>query len=723
MKKFIMKFFLTSCLIFSLNLGASEENLADFNVNDTNLSHESKTSTFDVNVSSLMKQPRSSEENKTAEKERIVELLKVTDKDTNISQENQMIIEMVAEKTVSSEFTASKTGKRGIYEILGEIKDINFKIELLSQSSADENATNTEIKLLESSKNALYLEIPAAITSQVIDENRLMEYLTIKKDIKAINEKFKNRPKSFEYINSTINLSIIELSETFYGAILMLEKMFANGASDEDIKDAIKDPLFKIQVKNLTNIKEAVGNFENERALELKDKYLELAMYKKSYGEVLDFLNKNRNLLSSSVLFTGLNIKSVIDYINKISPFEASKINLGKIIPIVFIMAFLFSIRRFLAQIIYMIFNIFIRDKSSGKEIKTQVVRLIQRPMGALLIAYGVDICTSIFYYSSPVPIVYASIFGVVYVVLYAWLTIRVIDGFGVMIISKIARKSSRKEVLNLVVRLLYVVVFVVAIVLVLSNLGVNVSAIMASLGIGGIAIALATKDMIANLFASIMVLFDNSFSQGDWIEVAGAEGTVVEIGLRKTTIRTFDNALIFVPNSEIIAGNIKNWSRRKVGRQIKMYLEIGYNTTTKQLKTVTDEIKQMLIDHPGIAKPASTESRDLRFRYRQNIVSIDDLAGYKSTLFVTVDSFEKYSINIMIYSFSKSVVWGEFLDVKQDVMLKIMEILEKNNVEFALPSSSIKIDNSDNAASIFNGIVDMSDGSEYSINDRKEKK
>ncbi len=77
-------------------------------------------------------------------------------------------------------------------------------------------------------------------------------------------------------------------------------------------------------------------------------------------------------------------------------------------------------------------------------------------------------------------------------------------------------------------------------------------------------------KDIIANFFASILLLFDNSFNQGDWVEVSGIEGTVVETGLRKTTIRTFDNCLVFLPNSTIMGANIKNWSKRRMGVMLK---------------------------------------------------------------------------------------------------------------------------------------------------------
>ncbi|WP_162165998.1 mechanosensitive ion channel family protein, partial [Campylobacter fetus] len=92
-------------------------------------------------------------------------------------------------------------------------------------------------------------------------------------------------------------------------------------------------------------------------------------------------------------------------------------------------------------------------------------------------------------------------------------------------------------------------------------------------------------------------------FSQGDWIVCAGVEGTVVEIGLRKTTVRTFDNALVFVPNSKIMSENVKNWNRRKVGRQIKMTIGLSYSCSKKSIEACINDIRTMLLNHPGIAK------------------------------------------------------------------------------------------------------------------------
>ena len=328
------------------------------------------------------------------------------------------------------------------------------------------------------------------------------------------------------------------------------------------------------------------------------------------------------------------------------------------------------------------------------KEAKDQIVDIVKKPISALLIIYALNICIGVGFYPVPVPLVIANIFSIIYIIAFSWLVLTILNGYGIAIIDKIAQKSRRKEVINLALKVIYVIVLIITLLLILQKLGFDISALIASLGIGGLAVAFAAKDIIANFFASVMMLFDNSFSQGDWIVCGDIEGTVVEIGFRKTTVRSFDNALIFVPNSKLASDPVRNWSRRKVGRRIKMLIGIEYGATTDEIKKCVEDIKNMLINHPDIAKSEDVAAKKRGLRYRQNIVSIDDYAGYKSNLFVVVDDFAESSINILIYCFAKTIVWGEFLDVKQDVMLKIMEILKQNGLNFAFPSQSLYIEN-----------------------------
>jgi MscS family membrane protein len=201
----------------------------------------------------------------------------------------------------------------------------------------------------------------------------------------------------------------------------------------------------------------------------------------------------------------------------------------------------------------------------------------------------------------------------------------------------------------------------------------------------------MASKDTISNFFGSIKIILDESFSQGDWIKVSQAEGTVVALGFISTKIRTFDNALISVPNALLANESVKNWNRRRIGRRIKMHIGVSYNAKKEDLVKAVDEIREMLIKHPDIATPTKIEQQ----KRKSALLDINEASGIKTTLLVHIDEFADSSINILVYTFSKTVKWSEWLEVKQDVMLKIWEIVENNNLEMAFPTQTIHIEKS----------------------------
>ena len=171
-------------------------------------------------------------------------------------------------------------------------------------------------------------------------------------------------------------------------------------------------------------------------------------------------------------------------------------------------------------------------------------------------------------------------------------------------------------------------------------------------------------------------------------------EGTVAEIGLRSTTIRTFDNALITIPNSLVSVSSVMNWNRRAVGRRIKMYVGVTYESDMDDIKQAIEDIRIMLKDHPDIANPKHKRlgSKKRYFKF----ASQEDTHGIKSTQLVYMDRYNDFSIDILIYCFARTVKWAEWLAVKEDVLFKIAEILKKNNLEFAYPTQ-VRIYRSEN--------------------------
>lgn len=195
---------------------------------------------------------------------------------------------------------------------------------------------------------------------------------------------------------------------------------------------------------------------------------------------------------------------------------------------------------------------------------------------------------------------------------------------------------------------------------------GINVTALVASLGLGGLAFALAAKDTASNMFGSFALLADKSIRIGEWIKVGGVEGTVEDIGMRTTKIRSFEKSLITVPNQIVSNSPIENFSRRGV-RRIKMRIGLTYSTSGDQMNAIVQEIKAMLHSHENIS--------------------------HKDTLLVNFESFGDSALNIFIYTFTSTSNWERYLNIREDIHLKIMKIVEDNKSSFAFPSQSIYVE------------------------------
>ncbi|NPA73383.1 MAG: mechanosensitive ion channel family protein [Epsilonproteobacteria bacterium] len=248
------------------------------------------------------------------------------------------------------------------------------------------------------------------------------------------------------------------------------------------------------------------------------------------------------------------------------------------------------------------------------------------------------------------------------------WILFGIVNVFDNFIyeFSKKFGKDLYKEIGNFLIKTLKAFVLAVGMVAILQDWGINVSAFIASLGIGGLAFALAAKDTAANLFGGLTILADQSLKMGDWVKVGSVEGTVEDIGLRTTKIRTFEKSLIVMPNQTIANSPIENFSRRGQ-RRIKLRIGVTYSTPRETLQKIVKDITLMLQNHPQIAQD--------------------------QTLLVRFDEFGDSALGIFIYTFVNSAVWSKYLEVKEDVYLKIMQIVEENGAEFAFPSQSIYIE------------------------------
>lgn len=196
--------------------------------------------------------------------------------------------------------------------------------------------------------------------------------------------------------------------------------------------------------------------------------------------------------------------------------------------------------------------------------------------------------------------------------------------------------------------------------------MGYSISGVLAFGGIGGIAIGFAAKDMLANLFGSLIIFLDRPFKIGDWIRSPDREieGTVEQIGWRMTVIRTFSKNPIYVPNSVFSTIAIENPSRM-TNRRIHETIGIRY-ADFNAMERITSEVKAMLMTHPEIDSTL--------------------------TLMVNFNRYGASSLDFFVYTFTKTTNWVRFHEVKQDVLLKIGQIIENNNAEIAFPTSTVHL-------------------------------
>lgn len=389
---------------------------------------------------------------------------------------------------------------------------------------------------------------------------------------------------------------------------------------------------------------------------------------------------------------------TIVNYINDITIFkqinpylEQIGLDIGRVALFFAILFLTFSLLLIIKnRLVPLVDKLFNRISSSTEALNIDDIEPIKSPILNILKIFGFEMALNVLLYKAPKIEFLDTLFYILYLINIILILFIIIDIVVNLYFTALNKKKNtlKKELLNLVINIVKIVVITAGILLVLKKLGVDITAFVASLGIGGLAIAMASKDTIANFFGSLKIIFDGSFSQGDWIEVGSVSGTVVELGFVSTKIRTFDNAMISLPNANLANESVKNYNKRTVGRRIKLKVGITYGSKQSDIQNAILDIRKMLQKHPGIATKDSIKQNK-----KSALVEINDKVGVKTTLLVYLDELADSSINILIYAFTKTVNWQEWLETKEDVLFKIMTIVEENNLEFAFPSQSLYIE------------------------------
>jgi len=338
-------------------------------------------------------------------------------------------------------------------------------------------------------------------------------------------------------------------------------------------------------------------------------------------------------------------------------------IPLGNLIGAILVLFLFLLLRRFFTYIVMGTLQRLAKHTETYYDDK--IVSALKGPVSFAFIVIGLHLFFTLIFWETPI---IKNILNTLIVFDIFWAIISIAEALRGLFHQTTARFHSdlSREMGDFILKIVKILIGGLGLAAMLQVWGINVTALIASLGLGGLAFALAAKDTASNLFGSFALLADKSIRIGEWVKVNGVEGTVEDIGMRTTKIRSFGKSLITVPN-QIVANNpIENFSRRGV-RRIKMRIGLTYATNSQQITTIVEEIKYMLHTHEHIAQ--------------------------KETLLVNFESFGDSALNIFIYTFTSTANWAKYLNIREDIHLKIMKIVEDNGSSFAFPSQSIYIE------------------------------
>ncbi len=303
--------------------------------------------------------------------------------------------------------------------------------------------------------------------------------------------------------------------------------------------------------------------------------------------------------------------------------------------------------------------------KRTTNKLDDSFVAAMEGPARFLPIVIGFFIASYYMSFSEDSRAIVDTINRTLITILIFWVMHQVIEPISYILSG--LNKILTKELIGWITKSLKILIFILGLAAVLELWGIKIGPIIAGLGLFGIAVALGAQDLFKNLISGILVLVEKRFKIGDWILVENIiEGIVEKIGFRSTIIRKFDKSIAIIPNFQFAENAVINISQT-TNWKISWVINLQYNTTVEQLKTIRNEIEDYI-----------KKNED----YKQEL-------GYA----VRVDTFADSSIDMYIRCFTKTDDWDEWLAVKERLTIQIKQIVEKNGASFAFPSQSIYVE------------------------------
>ncbi|MDD9860150.1 MAG: mechanosensitive ion channel family protein [Nitrospira sp.] len=346
-------------------------------------------------------------------------------------------------------------------------------------------------------------------------------------------------------------------------------------------------------------------------------------------------------------------------------------INLGDVVSSLLVLLVFLGLRRAFFRVVLGM----IRTATSKTQTELDDVLLatVEKPLGLAFVVVGVYAAGSFIPLNESSSAVFGTFIRSLIAATLFWTIFRAIEPLsslmdrGLDVLSSVSMRDTMK---GFFVRLIKFIVICLGIATVFQEWGFNVAAILGGLGLVGMAVAFGAQNFIANLFAGLTIFLDHVFEKGNWVRTPDVEGVVEDIGFRATRIRRFDKALVTIPNSMLAGGALVNFSRM-TNRRIYWTIGVEYRTTQDQLRAIVRDIIQYLTTSPDFETDPSKQV----------------------SCFVFVDAFGPSSIDILLYCFTKTTQWKEWLACKERLAYKIKAIVEGHGAAFAFPSTSLYVE------------------------------
>lgn len=293
-----------------------------------------------------------------------------------------------------------------------------------------------------------------------------------------------------------------------------------------------------------------------------------------------------------------------------------------------------------------------------------KIVEATKGPMTTLYAALGFVVSLGFLALADAPEKVVLSVVKLITIIAVGWFITRALDVAGEVMLEMFSARQDEVGMAMVPVarKIVKPIVYLLVLIVALQNIGINVAGLLAGLGIGGLALAMASKSTLENMLGGITIAFDRPFKVGDFVKVGDILGAVEEVGLRSTRVRTLDRTIVTVPNGQMADSKVENFAKRD---RIRLVFNIGvqYDSSLDQVRYIVDEIKRTILQQPKIVHDG----------FRVRFIGFGDSA-----------------LQIEIYVYIDTVDYNEFTAIREELFLIIGGIVEAAGAQFAFPSRTI---------------------------------